>query len=422
MNIKSYNTIVNTNNSFEAHNKKENFFTVKLVKSGLGDMLWQLSLLYRISQLSDYTSTYIHTPFAYEKRYKLTLFGKIFKKIENAVNDFLGIDKYSQKLSKFLGLDKLELNISDKKFANYQIIEIPIHKIFQEDKILDIYQLKNSFKKFIESVTPSSKPVIYCLTFTPELYAHRRAFQLEELLNGADPEEITLKSLKLKLSESYRKAREDRPVHIPFDAQTVKVVIHLRKGDRMLVNLSKKIIGIFSTNVKVFESKSDLDEWESNNYSNYNDTHKAYALVEKIFSRYGKENFSVIVISDGYERTYQNIKHAIFKGKITFSKEEKSQIEKLEKIANTEFDIFSNFSNVSTIIGESENNTFKSIHAIICADIIIKTTGGFAWVLHSLFKSQDRPSTIVKLGQDDHHTIEKIGVFLTDNISWLKNR
>ncbi|WP_414568465.1 hypothetical protein [Nostoc sp. CCY 9925] len=419
MNIKPYNTIVQINGDFNNQDKEEVFFTVKLVKSGLADMLWQLSLLYRIGQLCDYT--YVHTPLAYEKRYELNFLGKILKKIETTVNKLRKTDKYSDKLSNFLGFDNWEQNISDKKFINCKIIPIPIDEIYYENKISNIEQLKESVNKFIAEVTPSSKKAIYCLTFRPQLYQGRRAFRLDELLNSADPEGITLKPLKLQLSENYYRARQNRPVRIPFKPQTVKIVIHLRKGDRMLVNLNKKLIGVFSSQVKVFESINDLDEWEINNYSNSNDTNKADILLQKIFSKYGKENFSVIVMSDGYERTFQNIRHAIFKGEIKLSEEEKRQLNKIEKTPNKEFEVFSKYSNVYTIVGESEKNTFESIHAIVCADIIIKTTGGFAWVLHSLFKRQDRSSSVVQLGQDDDLAIEKIGLCLANNIAIPKN-
>lgn len=420
MNMKPYDTIIQTNNNFNNQNKKENFFTVKLVTSGLTDMLWQLSLLYRIGQLCDYT--YVHTSLAYEKRYELNFPGKILKKIETTVNKFLQIDRYSDKISNFLGLDKWEQNISNKKFINFKIIEIPIDEIYYEDKISNIEQLKESIEKFITEITPSAKKIIYCLAFRPQLYEDRRAFRLDELLNSADPEGIMLQPLKLQLSENYCKARQNRPLHIPFNSQTVKIVIHLRKGDRMLVNLNKKIMGVFSTRIKFFESIDDLDEWEIENYSNSNNTDKADTLLQKIFSRYGEENFSIIVMSDGDERTFQNIRHAMFKGEIKLSKEEKRQLNNLEKTLNKEFEIFSKYSNVYTLVGESEKNTFESIHAIICADIIIKTSGNFAWVLHSLFKRQDRSSTIIQLGQDDDLAIEKIGLCLANNISVPKNR
>ncbi|MBW4425026.1 MAG: hypothetical protein KME50_11375 [Nostoc desertorum CM1-VF14] len=419
MNIETYNTIPQANNSFNNQNKKETFFTVKLVKSGLADMLWQLSLLYRLAQLLDYT--YVHTPINYDKRYRLNFLGKTIKKIENAINKLIKIDRYSHITSNFLGLDRLKYNINEQKFIKYKIIEVPISEIYQEDKISDIEQLKKYVEEFINEVNPTSKKVIYCLTFTPELYKGLRAFHLYDLLNNADPEAIALNPLKFQLSESYRKAREHRPVNIPFDAAKIKVVIHLRKGDRMLVNVNKKVIGVLSTKVKVVESLSDLSEWENNNYSNSNETYKAYNLLQKTFDKYGKDNFSVIVMSDGYERTFQNIRHAISKGEITLSQEEKRQLYLAEKIANQEFGIFSQHSNVYTIIGESEKNTFPSIHAIVSADIVIKTTGGFAWVLHSLFKSPTRPSTIIQLGQDEDKTVEDIGLFLAENISGFKN-
>lgn len=419
MNIETYNTIHQANNSLDNQNKQETFFTVKLVTSGLADMLWQLSVVYRIAELLNYT--YVHTPISYDKRYRLNFWGKTIKKIDNALNKLIKIDRFSYETSKFLGLDKLKYNINDRRFVDYKIIDISISDIYDENKILDIAQLKKYVENFINEVTPPSKQVIYCLTFTPELYKGLRASRLNELLNSGDTDEITLKPLKLKLSETYRKARENRPINIPFDAAKVKIVVHLRKGDRMLVNLHKKVIGVFSTKVKVLESITELNEWENRNYSNSDETYKAYDILQKIFGRYGKDNFSVIVISDGYERTFQNIRHAISKGEITLSQEEKCQLNKAEKTANQEFEIFSQHSNVSNIIGESEKNTFPSIHAIVSADIVIKTTGGFAWVLHSLFKSPARPSTIIQLGQDEDETVENIGLFLAENISGFKN-
>ncbi|MEH2035522.1 hypothetical protein [Nostoc sp.] len=419
MNIETYNTIHQANNSLDNQNKEEAFFTVKLVTSGLADMLWQLSVVYRIAQLLNYT--YVHTPITYDKRYKLNFWGKTIKKIDNALNKFIKIDRYSHETSKFLGLDKLKYNINDRKFVNYQIIDIPINNIYDENAISNIAQLKKSVEKFINQVTPPSKQVISCLTFTPELYKGLRASRLSELLNSADPDEITLKPLKLQLSESYRRARENRPVNIPFDAAKFKIVVHLRKGDRMLVNLHKKVIVVFSTTVKVLESITELNEWENRNYSNSDETYKAYDILQKIFGTYGKDNFSVIVISDGYKRTFQNIRHAISKGEITLSQEEKCQLDEAEETANKEFEIFGQHSNISTLIGESEKNTFPSIHAIVCADIVIKTTGGFAWVLHSLFKSPARPSTIIQLGQDEDETVENIGLFLAENNSGFKN-
>ncbi|OUL33343.1 hypothetical protein BV372_16760 [Nostoc sp. T09] len=418
MNIQSNDTIFQANNSLENQNKQEIFFTTKLVKSGLADMLWQLSLLYRIGQLFDYT--YVHTLISHDKRHRLSLFGKITKKLENVIAKFLKIDRYSYKISNFMGLDTIGPNINDKNFIDYKVIEIPIDKIYQESEISDIAQLKKRLKKFIDEITPSSKKVIYRLAFTPELYKSLRAYQLDELLKSADPEAIQLKPLKLKLSEGYRKARENRPINIPFDAQKVKIVVHLRKGDRVRLNINKKILGVFSTRVKVFENTSDLNEWESTNYSSSNDTYSAYNLIQRIFDKYGKENFSVIVISDGYERTFQNIRHAMSKGEIELSQNEKNKLDEIEKIANKEFDIFAKYSNIFTMIGESEQNTFPSIHAVISADIVIKTTGGFAWVLHSLFKNQNRPSTIIQLEQDEDKSIENIGLFLAGNVSGNK--
>ena len=152
MNIQSTSTIFQENNSLENQNKQEIFFTAKLVKSGLADMLWQLSLLYRIGQLFDYT--YVHTLIAHDKRHRLSLFGKITKKIENVVANFFKIDKYSYKIL---------LSIVDESKTVVQICNenenvIPISSTYKKIK-----RLKEAGLLFIDKIVINNdgKKVIF---------------------------------------------------------------------------------------------------------------------------------------------------------------------------------------------------------------------------------------------------------------------
>lgn len=399
----------------ENKDTREHFFTVRFREGGLGDRLTQLSRLYRIGSALSYT--YVHTPFTCARSRTLTRIDKLIKRIDQLFKKFFGLqitsdkDPTDDRIIKFLGLDRHDLNINDEHFSNYQVVEICLDKIFKQNEISEISQLK----RLIEVSSPSSEPMIYSFSWTKEMRQINSSIssKLDHLLNGANKGMNSLRPLKLP--EKYWKSRRAQPIDLPFEEGKIKVTVHLRKGDRACINLDGKVISVFGGSVKLIDGTENPDTSNyktlksHRNLKNYVSTSKVYAILERIFSRYGEENFSVILISDGFERTFHNIRFAAKKGKIKLNANELKQLNIIEDQHNKEFEIFAKNQNVSTIIGESDENLLRSIHAVVCADIVIRTSGYFALRLHELFKQPEQSSIIINANEWNDNTVEEIG-------------
>ena len=134
-------------------------------------------------------------------------------------------------------------------------------------------------------------------------------------------------------------------------------------------------------------------------------------LLQKIFAKYGEDNFSVMIISDGYKRTFDLIKFALKRGEIKLNRSELKQLYQIERNANKEFEFFSKYSNCTICIGETIGKLFKSIHELVCSDIIITSSGSFAR-LHKFFKPTDHDSIVINANKYDEQTIENIKTML----------
>lgn len=392
------------NDCLENQKEEEIFFTIKVSNAGLSDQLTQLSKFYKLGIGLSYI--YVHTPFTCKRSSSFTIIEKLVKKVENLVNKFCGlkISHDQDKIIHFLGLNKHDLNINDDKFLAYKIVNVYMWEIFRENDISEISQLK----KFVEKSVLSSGRIIYSFIWTREMYQYRD--KLNNLLKNANlDDESKLKSLRL--SEKYWETRKNWLIDLPFDEKKIKVLVHLRKGDRASINLNNKVIYIFGSTVKLFNSIEDLEKGEIlKRISKPTDVHESYLVLKQVFAKYGEDNFSVIVISDGYQRTFEMITRAIFKRELKLNIDQLKSIYKIKKTSNKEFKIFENNFNISTIIGESEENLFKSIHAIVSADIIIRNTGGFASLLNRLFRKTDQSSIIINLHEYDNHALNRIGL------------
>ncbi|MEQ8995315.1 MAG: hypothetical protein RID53_02285 [Coleofasciculus sp. B1-GNL1-01] len=377
----------------------ETFFTVKLPEQvGLSDQLWHLSKLYTLGIALSYT--YVHTPFKCPRSYNVGYFETVIEKSKSILNKFTSINSSStDKLIEFIGLDKHELNISDQQFELCNIVEINIDEILKDDKINSTSDLK----KCIEYFGLYSKEKIYSFV-TKGIYKFES--KIEQIVRSANLDDSTIK--KLKLPEKYWKAKEKFSGKFSIDNSKVKITLHIRKGDRTCINLNGKLVSVFASSIKVIDSTDYRDELKQS----LMDTTKAYNLIQEIFNKYGEEYFSVQVLSDGYQRTFFTIIWAMVRGKIKLNLNDLKQLHKTKKALSKEFNDFLRFSNISLVVGESKQNLFQSIHAIVCADILIITSGGFAYWVHNFFRKSNQPSLIINLNSCDNKVVNKISKFL----------
>lgn len=371
------------------------FFTVNLPKEvGISDQLWHLSKLYSLGIALSYT--YVHTPFECPRSYRIGYLEKLIVALKKLINKHTDSKKLlADKLVQFIGLDKHDLNVSDQRFKDYRIIKINLDEILGANNFVSVSDLK----KCIEGLDLSPKYVIYSFV-TQGIYKFEA--KIDHIVSSANLDDRKIKGLKL--SEKYWQLKDNYLVNSPLKKEKIKVVVHIRKGDRTCIDINGKLISIFGSSIKVVKRTDDIEELNAL----LGDTAKAYNLIQEIFSRYGKEHFSVIVISDGYQKTFAAIIKAIILGKIKLRIDDLKQLYRIKKTLNREFEVFSRLSNVSLIVGESKKNLFQSIHAIVCADILIVTSGGFAYWLHKFFRKSNQLSMIINLNSYDNQTIDKV--------------
>ena len=356
---------------------KEYLFTAIPLNAGVGDQTDQISILYALGRACGYK--YVHTPFTCDRS---TLGSLITRRLSQHVRY---LRKSSTQLIEFLGLDRHELNITDKTLQEYKVLNINLYELLQQNNISTIADLK----KCIET-TPISK-IIYSFVWTPKMYLLES--KIQSLIDSTN---IDRSTLQFKFAEKYWQAKKHRSVSLPFGKNKIKVVVHIRKGDTACIRLDRKIIDAWK-----------LQYIDNINNSKYKHTEifEYYLFLQKIFNKYGEDKFSVILVSDGYKRTFRRIKTAMLQYKLNIY--DLLQLRTIEKKYYEELNIFSNHPSVSTIIGESEDKLFKSIHAIICADIIITGSFGFAWRMQK-FREADNPALMIDVNNYSDRVFKSI--------------
>lgn len=375
---------------------QEKLFTIKFVgvNSGLSDMLVRLCSMYKLGKALSYT--YIYTPFICKRSYPLNCLDKALKKIVG--------NKIYYAINKFIGLDRYEINIFDRRFSNYKTVEINIENILNEPSISNITILRG-----IIETNNTTAPIIYSFLTTGNFYKFNTQAKIDNLLQDV----VGIEDFRDLVTKRYWKARERWSVSLPFDETKAKIVVHIRRGDRACINLGKRVICLHGHKTAIVTNGSNMveqakDLLETENFRRPSTVSEIMLILQKIFDIYGKNNFSVIILSDGYNRAFKVIKSNINKGQLNLSKSELNQLESVERDCHKEFLIFSNAQNIFTIIGESKTNFFKSVHAIASADIVIKSSGGFASVLHKFFKKLDTPSIIIDVEQYEQQNFQQM--------------
>jgi hypothetical protein len=385
------------------------YFTVRLPYwVGLSDQLCHLVRLYLIGRALSFT--YVHTPLAFPRSYNKSFSEKTVDYIKYIFNKIQRRKKfYGDGLARFCGLDHHELNISDDQFKGYRKVQVHLDKYFSETDVCDIASLQ----AYISSLRSYSEPVIFSLN-TAGIYAFNA--KIDYLLASANiKEEFVLE--QLKLAENYWKTRQKKPIRIPFATDKIKIAIHIRRGDTACFTLGGKIISVFSETVKIVDNMADIQDPARKPI----EAEVFYRLLQNIFSQYGEENFSVIVLSDGYERAFKAISAAINQGIISISH---TDLASIKTQISSEFALFNKHSNVSLIIGESRAKLFKSIHAIVSADILIMSTGGFAYFPHIFFKKASQRTICLhaRNAQDNcKQPIENIKALFHDRLKLNSN-
>lgn len=367
-------------------------FTVEVSRAGLADQLSQLSRLYRLGIGLSYS--YIHTPLdchrSAERSWARTLQTFLGRVIRLLIGKPPRVPKQSQIYS-FLGFDRLSPQIFDSGFARHPRVDVDLAALFEQGPMESFEQIRAG----IEQASPPTADTIYVFRWSRGLYGYGR--HLTALLNRLDGERGNLRSLHLP--ENYRAARKRWPMSSPFADTRTKVLVHLRKGDRVSFGLGGKVVRVYGMQVRVFDTieQMQLETGAGHDTSLPHDTQRAVKLIERLYEEWGRENLSVVVISDGYARARRNTLRAMLRGGIPFHLWDLKQLLRDRGTLNSEFSVFKETLGAHLIVGEADENLYRSIHAVVSADIIVKNSGGFAFVINRLFNTPDRYAHIIDL-------------------------
>jgi len=373
-------------------------FTVQVeTNAGLADKLGKFLNLYRLGRALGYS--YVHSP-SFESRRSAGLQRKnagFLKRIMSPASE--------PSLAEFLGLDLHDELITSEKYANYSSHIVDVNAIFTAQGFRQLSKLKSR----IEVAAPDT---IYVLRWTGK-WSLQVIQRLDRFLNRwceMDARQAAIEGLELP--KKYLLARERWPLSVPFAEDKIRLAIHIRKGDRAVIRLGQRIIAVHASKVDlVREQQLEKLSTRMGQPRSLIEVSEVAGCLRQILSDFGADKFSIIVVSDGYERTFREIRKALQDGRLCLQPDELRQLKNMEVSAPREFDAFQSLPNTTTIVGESRQNLYQSIHAIVSADIVISTVGGFS-KLNLWFHPEESVSLVANFKPGCERIRKRIGAAL----------
>lgn len=397
------------------------FFTIEIKNKyiGISDTLARLYKVYCLGIVLSYS--YVHQPFFCRRSLSISILDRVIRKI-SGFND--------GKSSRFnRGNDLFVANFLGMGDSGYSSdvdtkpkVTIDIARLLDDHYFKDLDELKSQ----IEDSIPSLNSIIINFLVTDEIYNDKVSGNLERLLGSTRLEDCHAsevgKSFKEFAQTRYWQARSRQPVSISFDPSKIRLLIHIRRGDRVWIELKDKMLLMHGNEFWVIDQDANsLQNSDAKSLSTASIPVRfrkpvSIEVITQVFEQlsldHGESAFSTIVISDGYKRAYQELSHAIRSGKIQVSQSDKKQIDGFFRQQQKEIVEFAKHINAELILGEDSKVKFmKSVHAVVCADFIVKTTGGFTKLNRVFSRNQDSPSLFLSTSD---LTPQELDLFLAE--------
>lgn len=344
---------------------KTQYFTVDLPNwLGLGDKLWHLSKLYSLGRSLSYS--YIHTPFRCPRSASNSYLKLNLTSIAQPLSLGIGEADY---IGTFLGLDKREKTISDPAFRDIEVVPVNLDYIFENNHFSNLKELSKS----IENIDSKSMNCVKLLTTQTGIYSYENS--INTLIGGCQAESIYVE--ELGIAREYWRLRNKEPISTCFRPDKVKILIHIRNGDTTTFKFGNKIISVFGSSAQILASEDDIKEAKRKpvNFK------ELVELIENVYQN-SSQKPSIVFISDGYGRAAEVILKCLIKREIKLGYLDSLKLLKKTFDLNAELKSYLEFYKIVSIIGESQGKLMASIHSIAEADIVIMSTGGFAYSIY----------------------------------------
>lgn len=368
-------------------NTPKNKFTIQPPQHvGLSDKLWHLKVLYQLGSALSYE--YVYTPFDFSRSYHLGIGRRILRLLKHLVlqarKRVFGIPFWqSDGLTTFLGLHHLS-SAANQDFRSYKkFIDVDIDAFFLEADIVSA----DSLQAFLSHHGSDCAAAIYVFR-TNGLY--RCVSKIEQLVNA--PINEVIGSNTLDLSQCYWMQRSFKSVEMPTAKSPLRVAIHCRQGDRTHIQIGKQVISIFANTVTVFDENNPA--LEAIQLSEH-EIASIPGLITAFEQRFGRKNCEFYIISDGYSRTVRalclNLRLLLSRGLNLFN-----LLSKINAL-NLKLQRQQSGANIHVVLGESNHQLFESIHILASSNVVIMSSGGFAYWVHTFLKPRSKISAAFSL-------------------------
>jgi hypothetical protein len=292
--------------------------------------------------------------------------------------------------------------MSDPPYCQWRIIDLDLKQLLTASQA-DLKTLGIA----IENQHSGDDAVIYRFSWTSGTY------DLIPALDSIAPAAVDIVTPDdcFDLARKYWERREASPMRDPFGAAEYRLALHIRQGDSLDIQIAGKCVSLMGG---VMESTAAVDEILAVDPNRKPIPVASYSgLLNEILRMLGSQRISICVLSDGFDRTYSVLLHALEKGNPALAGVSRGDISAAVARSQREFrQAFSRCENVSFIIGETMPKLHQSIHAMASADLVVWGHGGFAHFAHTLLRQRERPSVMMNVRHGNAANLQKLGTFL----------
>ena len=369
------------------------FFTFRPTdQGGVTDQLMQFSAWYKLGRSLGYC--YVHRP---------------VNCVRSSLNvyDFLGFDALWKNQEPYPGAPDSVITLP----ISSQDLKFPYSWGFRGLK----WFVRRAVRKAVTKIKSDTVLVEFCLHNVGD----RVVFRMIEQSVSSFPDGINLR-------KSYDKQRELTAQPNLFKAVDSKVLVHIRQGDASVIPSPwDTYLSVYSTSVAEFPvlnfvCPKDAD-WDMRramrSLVSYLEPQDYATFLQSFVKQLGDRTYTILVSSDGYDKTFSRINESASKLKLT--ERQRSQLKELEKTyEQLKFESFSRLQNVELLLGESDENLFDLIHATLSADVIITSTQQQMLVkLIALYGRTENPPLMIMLHSARVKYINDIKDRLGDKVS-----
>jgi hypothetical protein len=365
--------------------------------TGMTDKLQRFDLCYALGISLGYE--YIHTPF------------ECLRSAEN-LDHLLGFEDY------FCN------NIGGQDLSRFERVEINLTEIWHKEKFLSLQQLQDFIRLRVSRVSNiSRKRIVVVLIFVriygPQVGGSASMWTpLNRILRITPLNKLFQKKSQRKLAAIYPvrilsnwlsspqfdhldfrsiyfQARQKDQRSSNFVDGKLRMLVHIRQGDTAFVETP------WHTYVPTWLKHHEGNPVELDNLEQagnmYVQVDEYYTFLSQFLSCFDDNTFSVIVSSDGFKRSFQNLYD--WQSILDFTESQIQSLKEMEKSYDEKvFAPFTTLNHCTCLIGETDENLFGLIHSVLTADIIVVgTQQKMVLKLLNLFGDDDHPPILIVL-------------------------